>query len=536
MSSILYLIRKNIKNTLIEMLHKPVKLILYLFIFLMLGVSIFSGQHVERQDFMDARILELGYFVILAFLCVLTVWSGLKSGATFFKMSDVNLLFVSPVSPKTILAYGLIKQMGASALAVFFLLFYGSMIRSTFNIEWAGVALMVAGLALTLFLSQVLALLIYSFSNGSPARVRAVKGVIYVFLLLSVAIVGFVYLSGGSTLGALMEAAGSPLLELVPVFGWVKGAVFGCLTGDYASAAAFAAVTLLCAGCSVFIFLKSDADYYEDVLQHTETQYELQRATKEGRTADVLEMKTNKGIKVRDRGIKKGWGADTFFFKHLCEAKRRSRIPFLNTSTVMILAVDLILTFFLARNSSSEDGMFGASGFFLMIALIVNVYILFFLNASGDWTRELLKPYIYLTPEPPFQKLLWASMTTVLKPAIDGVIVFALLAVFLRANPFTAVISMLIYASFGLLYTACNILSERVFGQMANKGLIVMLYLLMVLLIALPGGLVSIVLLIDCSFLPAFVIGLPVAGWNLLVSIGLIAACRNILGNMEMQG
>ena len=68
---------------------------------------------------MDARILELGYFAILAFLCVLTVWSGLKSGATFFKMSDVNLLFVSPVSPKTILAYGLIKQMGASALAVF---------------------------------------------------------------------------------------------------------------------------------------------------------------------------------------------------------------------------------------------------------------------------------------------------------------------------------------------------------------------------------------------------------------------------------
>ena len=536
MSPILYLIRKNIKNLLLEMLHKPAKLILYLFIFLMLGVSIFSSRNLEHHDFLDGRILELGYFAILAFLCVLTVWNGLKSGATFFKMSDVNLLFVSPVSSKTILAYGLIKQMGASALAVFFLLFYGSMIRSSFAIGWAGVALMVAGLAVMLFLSQMIALLIYSFSNGKPARVRGIKFVIYACLLLSVAIVGGIYISEGSTPEALLEAIGSPFLELVPVFGWIKGAVFGFLSADYVAAAAYTVVTLFCAGCCVLIFLKSDADYYEDVLQNTETQYELQRAAKEGRTADVMEMKTNKSIKVRDRGIKNGWGANTFFFKHLCEAKRRSRIPFLNTSTITILAADLVLVFFLMRGDSAENGMFSTSGFFMMIALIVNVYILFFLNASGDWTRELLKPYIYLTPEPPFQKLLWASMTTVLKPAVDGVLVFAVLAVFLKGNPVTALICMLIYASFGLLYTACNILSERVFGKMANKGLIVMLYLLMVLVIALPGGLATIVLLLGFSFLPSFVIGLPVVVWNILISVGLIALCRNILGNMEMQG
>ena len=249
-------------------------------------------------------------------------------------------------------------------------------------------------------------------------------------------------------------------------------------------------------------------------------------------------MTTNNGkkrkYKVRTTGIRHGWGANAFFYKHLCEARRRSRIPFLDANTIILVLVNLGMAFLLS-NIWREEGDVMPAGLMMIIGAAFSCYILFFLNAAGAWMQELMKPYIYLVPASGFTKLVWAAMSTMLKPVVDGVIVFAILGIYAQANPLTVLLCILVYASMGVLYIAGSVLSDRILGTVANKGLIMILYMLILLLLVLPGVGISLVLLLTMGdFLPAIVIGMPVVLWNLAVSAGVFALCRNNLENVEL--
>ena len=118
MSAIVFMLRKSLKNTILEMLHHPLKLIVYLFVGAMIlfgGLSAMASPS-EEGVLLDARILEGVYLGILLLVTVPTLLMGLRSGTTLFSMSDVCMMFVSPISPKKILIYGIVKQMGMSLL------------------------------------------------------------------------------------------------------------------------------------------------------------------------------------------------------------------------------------------------------------------------------------------------------------------------------------------------------------------------------------------------------------------------------------
>ena len=532
MKAILFIVRKEIKNGILDLLRHPARLILYVGIFVMLLFSISSKMEKNSGGgYLDFRVLHGIYLAVLLFIAVPSILSGLKSGATFFKMSDVNFLFVSPISPKKILAYGLVKQMASSLLMMVFLLFYGGMAADAFGVvPWQIVTLM-AGIALLVFTIQVITLLVYSFTSGRPERVNLVKGCVYGTLGLMVAFVLVRFLLGGSDMEALYAAIASPYLAFVPVVGWIKGMIFGLIQGNAMDTLLYSVLNLIALAGSILLFPRSDTDYYEDVLQSTETSFELKRAVKDGRS---FNNRQTKPAKVTDTGINHGWGANTFFFKHVRQSRRRNRIPFIGTSTLILAAANIILVL-IVRTISASDSDSIATGFLMAISLAASCYILFFFNAAGDWSLELMKPYIYLVPENPFSKLVWASMSTIIKPAIDGLIIFTVLGIFLRANPATVIVCILLYGSVGFLFTAGNILSQRLFGQVMSKGLIMFGYMFVLLALFAPGAAISALLYYSMQYLPGIVIGMPIVVWNILVSLGIFAACRNLLSTVEFR-
>ena len=511
----------------------------YILLVVLLVNSVISTALTPQADlggFLDLRILHGAYLGILLLFTVPILLNALQKGTTFFGMSDVNLLFVSPISPKKILAYGLMKQMGRTLLMMFFFLFYGAMMAQTFGIVWTDTLALVVGAAVTLFSVQVLSLLLYNFTNGNPARVRTAKAILYVYLAAIAGIILLEFTEGGSNMEALLAAVSSPKLEYLPLLGWIKGACFAFIAGNLAQAGLFAGLTVLAVAACVLVFVRGNVDYFEDVLQSTETAQEQRDALK--KAADSGMMTTNNGkkrkYKVRTTGIRHGWGANAFFYKHLCEARRRSRIPFLDANTIILVLVNLGMAFLLS-NIWSEEGDVMPAGLMMIIGAAFSCYILFFLNATGAWMQELMKPYIYLVPASGFTKLVWAAMSTMLKPVVDGVIVFAILGIYAQANPLTVLLCILVYASMGVLYIAGSVLSDRILGTVANKGLIMILYMLILLLLVLPGVGISLVLLLTMGdFLPAIVIGMPVVLWNLAVSAGVFALCRNNLENVEL--
>jgi hypothetical protein len=531
MKAILFLVRKEIKNQLLQLLRHPAKLILYLAVLALLVFSMLSGsKQSTTREYLDYRILHGIYLVVLMFIAVPSILSGLKSGTTFFKMSDVNLLFVSPISPKKILAYGLVKQMASTLLMMFFLLFYGGMMSTAFGITPVQMVILVLGIALMVFAIQTVTLLIYTYSNGRPKRIRKVEITLYAVIVAMVAFIFGKFLLSGSNIEALYAALASPYLEFVPIVGWIKGMIFAALKGNTVNVILYAVLNGIAIAGSILLFMNSESDYYEDVLQTTERTFELKESVKKGH-GFAMSKKTQK---VKNTGINHGWGANTFFFKHLLQNKRQSPIPFVGVSTLVLLAVNILLVIFLRAISGSDEDQIPTS-MLMTIALVASSYILFIFNAAGDWVQELQKPYIYLIPATPFDKLIWASLSTVIKPVVDGVLIFTALSIILSASPATALLCMLVYSSMGFLYIAANILFQRLFGQGISKGIVMLAYMLVILLLLAPGIGISAVLSIFAGWLPELVIGLPVVIWNILISIGVFAACRNLLSTVEFS-
>lgn len=169
MNALFFMMRKRLKNSLLELLHHPARLIAYVFV---IGLLLFSGlgnmKQAEPGDLQDIRLLEGIYLGLLLLIAIPSLLVGLKSGSNLFTMSDVNNLFISPVSPRQILLYGLLRQMGTALLMMVFFFSYAGMAVNMFGVTPLMAVMLIAGFAVTVFLVQLLTMLIYSFSNGNP--------------------------------------------------------------------------------------------------------------------------------------------------------------------------------------------------------------------------------------------------------------------------------------------------------------------------------------------------------------------------------
>ena len=301
MNAILFLVRRELKNSLLDLLRHPARLAGYILVLALLAFSILqkagnpaAGDDAPLQDF---RILEGVYFGLLLLIGLPVFLSGLKQGTTFFNMGDVNFLFCSPVSPKTIMAYGIVRRAASSLLLMVFLLFYGVMAVETFGVTWEQILLLLGGVAASLVIFQILALTAFNFCSGRPGRTRGVKILLGTVLAMVVLSLLSAFLGGGGRKDSILAAVASPGLEMVPLFGWIKGTVFGIIAGDPFLPWLYLGLTFLCTGGALGLFLKSNSDYYEDVLQTTQTAFEARQAMKAGdgrRQAD-----TGAGRKIR---------------------------------------------------------------------------------------------------------------------------------------------------------------------------------------------------------------------------------------------
>lgn len=532
MKSIFYLVRCQLKNSLRQLLRHPAQLISYLLVIALILFSfVLNGANEQALPTQpDLRLLQDLYFFALLVALMLILRSGIKSGSTFFTMPDVNLLFVSPVRPNQILCYGLVKQMTSMALMVVLLMLYAPMLMGMFSLSVLQVFLLVIGLAFLLVLAQILSMLMYNASNGNPTRRRAFSAVLYAASALPVLYAGIGALQSDNVYQGLLNAAASPVLNVFPVAGWIRGAVFGVFTGDFMQLGIYVALLLALTVAGVILLVRGNPDYYEDVLQSTEVAYERAEEIKENPQGSGMEQFSRRKFKKKG-GFHHGWGASTFFYRQLCEIRRKSRLGFITTSTVLIVLIGFGMAVFMQR--AKGDPM-DAESIFQSI-MITQIYLLYFFQVTGDWITELKKPYVYLVPASSFSKLIWTSVTTLAKPLIDGFLAFTVLWLYLRVNPAVWLCAIVMYVCFGFLFTATNILFFRWLGKVATKGFLALLQLIVLLILMIPGLVLLLVAFVLVQ-LPWYLAGLAFAFGNALVAVGIYAACRNVLDAPDVAG
>lgn len=531
MKALVYLLRTRLKNQLISLKKKPAMLILYLiiaaFIIFSIVMMVVADVDNSQASFADERIL----YLIFAGLGLLYLWifvnSGVSTGSSLFTMPDVGLLFVAPVSSKKILMYGLISTFGKSLLGSLFILYQVSNLKTNFNYGFLEILTLFVVFALMVLFCQLLSIGIYIFTNGNQSRKKLVWGLVYaVCVIIILATLSIQRQEQIGIFDAVLKVIASKWFGYIPVAGWSLMLFTGVIHGSFINALVGLALFLGIGGLIIFLLTMGKADYYEDVLVSTETTYQTLKDAKEGRTI----QRTKKKVKVKDNevGINKGSGAYIFLYKHMLEMRRRSRFIFVDTLSIFLMAGGAAAGYFCRKITAPYEAVYGVLG--------VAVYLQFIFSMMGRLKGELIKPFIFLIPEKSIKKVFAASLTSFIKQAVDGILIFAAFTVVSGNVSGHSIFAAVAYASSGAVFVAMTVLYQRVLGGQPNR--IVQMFLSIALLAVIIGPAIAITV-ISAILLPTaldFLCTLPFSIFCILATLVIFIACGNLIDQSEFTG
>lgn len=524
MNALLHILKKSMKNRLLEIIRKPAKLVLYLLCIGGVGALIVISMFTNPQSTatMDVIWLKGFYFIFVMMFVVIAVQRGLSNGDIIFEMQDVNLLFVSPISPKSILMYGLLQMTKMAFWAGFFILFQGSWIGSMFGTGFNAILILFVNFILTVVFLSILSLVLYNLTNGRPRRKRFVRIVAIIVFLPLLSFIGIELMQTQDIMLALENVMRSPMFSWTPIAGWSAGAAIGLIVGDMSAGILFMAISVLVGGMMVAYILLGNIDYYEDVLVATETAFEKKRAIAEGQVNP--EALSGRKTKVAKTGIT-GFGANVFFYKHLRETTRANSLGLLTWPTVFMILGAAVLAFFMRSEGSA-----------IMTILQILMWMQVFMIGMGRGLKELSTHYIYLIPESSFRKIVWSNLEPAAKVFLESVLLFAI-AGLISNEPLLIIIgSILVFTLFSLMLIGINFLSMRWLGTEISAGILIMLYIIAVLVFLLPGLIPAVILGYTLEGIWGTIVGLGIlAIWELIAAIICFILAKGVLHRCDIQ-
>ncbi len=523
MGALTYLLLVKLKNNLIQLLKSPAKLIYTIFMIACLVIVMISGSsstaHATEQT-LSREYLIGGIIAVYALMFYLSVNSGFNSGATIFRMPDVNLLFVGPYHPRTLLIYGVFQQLGTTLFAGVFLVFQYAWLNDAFGVTMLDMLFIMIGYILVLFVAQLLSMIIYCLTNDNEVLKKVLKVILYLPLLV---FVGYYFvmavLNDNLSLQILADMGNSKAAAWLPVYGWITTLVKGVLLVDTTAIVIGAIVSAITVTVVILLLFVIRMDYYEDVLQTTEAAYTSVTAAKEGRIQEAAPKNVKKG----KMGIGKGYGANTFYYKHLIE-NRRGKILLLPTLTIVLCICGIIASSFL-----KEIGMFPILAFM--------VYMKMFTIGMDRLPREMLKPFIYLVPESAFKKLFYCMLEAFPGYLAEAVLLYVPAGLITGTSIPEIIFFILVSVSFSFMFICANLFVDRIFGAFTSKMLLITIYMLLLLALSAPGIAIGCIFAFEVFVIisETFTILFFMVICNFLLALALIFASRNVLEYAEMN-
>ena len=362
------------------------------------GQEVMPDDPEEEIPVMDVLELAAGGIILIVF--VIGVFGADKSGAQIFQPADVTLLFSSPMKPQSVLMFRTMTQIGASIVfTLYFMIFQiPNLVRNAGFDFWIVLAI-VAGLILTLGISQLLKMLCFVAGSTRPALKRNLRRIVY--LLIGVIAAGFYFFAKTSGLGwweAVLAFFNAPVTRFIPFWGWIKGFVMFAAERNLTGALISLTAVLLGGACLAWLTWHMKADFYEEALQKTAEKAELLEAAQASESGvAILRRKKDRSEKLRRNEFNRGQGATVFFHKALYNRFRFAHLGIFTKTLEFYLAVclgtALLCRFVIATES------------YLPVALILAVCT--FYRSLGNCLREDTQMwYFHMIPEDSWTKLM----------------------------------------------------------------------------------------------------------------------------------
>lgn len=508
MNAMLYFYSRKFKNKVKEILSRPFELVIFLLFVGMMIFSIIDSNSTIVSQQRDINELYAIVFALYAFAFVLTAKKGFSNGATMFSMADVNLVFTSPRKSETVLFYGLFSQLGKSILLAAVIFYQYPTVKDIYGVDFSFLLAVIVGYALVVFLSQMLAMVIYCLTCDSDRKTKIAKIIFYGIIVLFAAITFFKVYKSDNFILSVSDAINMPYMKYFPVVGFIYYGVIGFAKRKLLSVLVALAYFLLFCAAYCVIIRKLNADFYEDVLKATEVSFSAITAQKEGKAStDII-----KNVKVGKTGLKKGFGANTIYQKHKTE-NRRGKVFSLDAVSIFVAVLTNGFAFFLNDSLS---------------AFVFSVYMSLFTVGKGRWAKELRLPYVYLIPEPSYKKLFYVLKEQLPTLFVQSVVNFAAFYFILNSSIFEIVSLIFANMSFSFLFIGVNLIFQRFFGSHENKTLTIFLYVFVAMFLSL--GFVATFFVFYVFLYYPLSISLSVATTvNIIISLITLFLCRNVL-------
>ncbi len=386
----------------------------------------------EAPRIEKAELIELIAGGVILVLFAYEAFSADKNGSKIFLPADVNLLFSSPMKPQSVLMFRLMTQLGLALVASIYMLF--QLPNLTLNLGlgiWAALAV-IATWGLSLFIGKLIQVLLYTLSSTHPGMKAYLRRVIYLLIAILAAAFFFYWRkSGESPLDAAQGFFNAPISRYVPLWGWLKGFMMFAVEGNATASLLCAAAVIVSGIVLVLVIWNVKADFYEDAMAKSEETAELLEQAKSEKSSGVRfsKRKKDRSEKLRRDGMKRGAGANVFFYKSLYNRFRFSHFGFLTKTAEMYLFAAAAAAL-LCRFVIKTDGV-------IPVALVLSAFA-FFRALGNPLEQDTKMDCFVLIPESTWAKLFWSLMGGTVNCLLDVVPALLLAVVLLWTNPFPA--------------------------------------------------------------------------------------------------
>lgn len=386
--------------------------------------------------------LICGGISILTLLVFDFSFINVASGMLMYTNPDVNFMFAGPFTKKFNLIIPIVSSLKTAFLMVFIVSMQAANLSNLMGLRTRDAFLAVGGVFVVTALGSVLSQIINAAIHNKKTAKNIILGVFIAFhVLLIITSVASLYneagsFSGISSLGTakIIGTIGTSFfLKLIPIGGWTTLIFDGIYMSSVVKLVLGFVLLIASVALIVILFNNIEFDYYEEAIAAAQKMAEKMAAKSAG-VEDISSVDTSK-IKVDGTGFTKGSGASVFFYKHLLENKRFSKLFFINKTMLIYKAVTIVYIFIMKNSIGSPKALFAAG---LMMATIFDTMIF----AGGKSVLEYNKPYFFLIPEK-MSKKLWAcvagSIPEVLVNAAVGAGIFGFFLKDVASVPFILV-------------------------------------------------------------------------------------------------
>lgn len=533
MKALIYLLRTSIINYFKRIKEKPQKAIGMIFPILWVAIMLLPRKNSSNSDIpLNASVSIFVILILITFFY--SLYSGTKKVKSRFNMSDVNLIFVSPIKPQTVMLYGIVKKIALEFFTSIYVLFQISNFMNNLNINAATKILFsITYIIFQLIFCNVLKLFIFALCSKYKKLGSIIRNFIKSIIVIAIGSIIILIVKNGFEnflVNFFVKSADTltytAFFKYIPVFGWMREIALQTLTGVKFSYFIYIILILLLTALLIYITYAIKLDFYEDMLSSAEIN-ERMKNIKSGKKSYNTDKKgfILKPFKNVSLNLKKIYGSKVLLFKHINEYSKRSLIFFINTYSVILLLISILLGIF-------------AKGVDIKIILIVVSGILFFSSGlGGKIYTEISYYFIFILPDSPQKKLFYGIASSLIKLFSDAVILFLPFGILSRKSPFEILLCILCYVTFGGMLSYSGLLSFRIahalgFTGQVSKSVIFMLFQL---LLAVPAAMIVLIIAFLFkdfnSYALYFALLIYSIGAGALISLG----CVGIFNHMELE-